>query len=148
MAAPPLRVFFLWHFHQPWYVPFDGTPAPLPWVRLHALKDYAVLPALFAENPRVPHAANLVPGSSTRSRSAAGGSDAFLEIARTPVSEWDAGARRHVLRNFFSVNDRILARFPRYADLKARADNGRALLRATCATSSSSSISRGRAPSS
>ena len=30
-----------------------------------------------------------------------------------------AGARRFALENFLSVNDRVLARFPRYADLKS-----------------------------
>ncbi len=125
MASPPLRVFFLWHFHQPWYVTFDGEPPPLPWVRLHALKDYASLPALFAANPRVPHAANLVPGLVDQIEMLTkGGSDAFLEIARAPVSAWDAGARRFALENLFSVNDRVLARFSRFADLKLRADEG------------------------
>jgi len=127
LASSPLRVFFLWHFHQPWYAPFDGGPAPLPWVRLHALKDYAALPALFAANPRVPHAANLVPGLLDQIEMLTnGGSDAFLEIAKTPVPQWDAGARRYALENFFSVNDRVLSRFPRYADLKMRADAGEA----------------------
>ncbi len=115
----------MWHFHQPWYVPFDGEPAPLPWVRLHALKDYAALPALFARNSHVPHAANLVPGLLDQiAMLAAGASDAFLEIARTPVAQWDAGARRYALENFFSVNDRVLERSARYVDLKLRADAG------------------------
>jgi alpha-amylase/alpha-mannosidase (GH57 family) len=123
LASPPLRVFFLWHFHQPWYVPFDGTPAPLPWVRLHALKDYGTLPALFAANPRVPHAANLVPGLLDQiAMLADGASDAFLEVAKAPVSEWDAGARRFALENFFSVNDRLVARSARYLDLKRKAE--------------------------
>ncbi|MBK9062056.1 MAG: hypothetical protein IPL89_02490 [Acidobacteria bacterium] len=148
MASPPLRVFFLWHFHQPWYVTFDGQPAQLPWVRLHALKDYASLPALFSAHPRVPHAANLVPGLLDQIEMLTkGGSDAFLEIARTPVSQWDSGAARFVLENFFSVNDRVLARFPRYANLKMRAEAGEAASpRPTSATSSSSFTSRGRAP--
>jgi alpha-amylase/alpha-mannosidase (GH57 family) len=125
LAPSPLRVFFLWHFHQPWYVPFDGESAPLPWVRLHALKDYAALPALLAASPRVPHAANLVPALLDQVAMAAGGaSDAFLEVARTPVSQWDAGARRFALENFFSVNDLVLARSARYLDLKAHADAG------------------------
>ena len=49
MTAPPLRVVFIWHFHQPWYPTFDGAPPALPWVRLHALKDYYDLPALLTE---------------------------------------------------------------------------------------------------
>jgi alpha-amylase/alpha-mannosidase (GH57 family) len=95
-------------------------------VRLHALKDYAALPALFAANPRVPHAANLVPGLLDQIAMLAGGaSDAFLEIARAPVAAWDAGARRYALENFFSVNERVLARSARYADLRRSADRGR-----------------------
>lgn len=108
-------------------MPFDGEPAPLPWVRLHALKDYAALPALFSASPRVPHAVNLVPGLLDQIEMLTkGGTDAFLEIAKAPAGAWDAGARRFALGNFFSVNDRILARFPRYADLKRRADAGEA----------------------
>ena len=131
MASPPLRVFFLWHLHQPWYATFDGEPAPLPWVRLHALKDYAALPAIFSANARVPHAVNLVPGLLDQIEMLAkGGTDAFLRLARAPVSSWDAGAARFVRENFFSVNERVLSRFPRYADLKVRADDGQAFTEA------------------
>ena len=123
MASPPLRVFFLWHFHQPWYVPFDGAPAPLPWVRLHALKDYASLPAVLSRNARVPHAANLVPALLDQIELCArGASDSFLEIARTPVAEWDSGASRFARANFFSVGDRVLARFPRFVELRKLAE--------------------------
>src|ERR1035437_5099412 len=58
VTAPPLRVVFIWHFHQPWYPTFDGAPPALPWVRLHALKDYYDLPGLLSEEPRVHHTAN------------------------------------------------------------------------------------------
>jgi alpha-amylase/alpha-mannosidase (GH57 family) len=106
-------------------VTFDGEPAPLPWVRLHSLKDYTSLPALFAATERVPHAANLVPGLLDQVEMLTkGGSDVFLDIARTPVAAWDAGAARFVRENFFSVNEHVLPRFPRYADLKVRADRG------------------------
>ena len=87
MTAPPLRVVFLWHFHQPWYPTFDGAPPALPWVRLHALKDYYDLPAILSEEPRVHHTANLVPALLDQiDLLARGGTDAFLEIARTPAS--------------------------------------------------------------
>jgi alpha-amylase/alpha-mannosidase (GH57 family) len=35
-----IEVAFLWHFHQPIYSKPDDHVLPLPWVRLHALKDY------------------------------------------------------------------------------------------------------------
>ncbi len=128
MTAPPLRVVFIWHFHQPWYPTFDGEPPALPWVRLHALKDYYDLPVLLTEEPRVHHTANLVPALLDQiDLLAKGGSDAFLEIARVPAGEWDAATVRFVLANFFSVHPRVLERHPRLADLKSRVDAGETL---------------------
>jgi len=41
-----VNVMLLWHMHQPSYRdPLDGTVV-LPWVRLHALKDYLAPVAL------------------------------------------------------------------------------------------------------
>ncbi len=123
MISPPLRVIFLWHFHQPWYPTFDGVPPALPWVRLHALKDYFDLPGLLTEEPRVKHTANLVPALLDQiDLLARGGSDAFLEIARAPAAEWDAAAVRFARENFFAVHPRILERFPRLADLRSRVE--------------------------
>jgi alpha-amylase/alpha-mannosidase (GH57 family) len=121
VAAGPLRVFFLWHFHQPWYADFAGGPTHLPWVRLHALKDYADLPALLSEEPRVPHACNLVPSLLDQIELlAGGGSDQFLDVARTPAAEWDGPTVAFVLANFFSAHRRMIEAFPRYAELKRR----------------------------
>lgn len=125
MTAPPLRVVFIWHFHQPWYPTFDGAPPALPWVRLHALKDYYDLPAILSEEPRVRHTANLVPALLDQiDLLARGGTDAFLEIARTPAAQWDAAAVRFARGNFFSVHPRILERHPRLVDLRNRAAAG------------------------
>ena len=121
MAAGPLRVFFLWHFHQPWYADFAGGPTHLPWVRLHALKDYADLPLLLSEEPRVPHACNLVPSLLDQIELLArGGSDLFLDVAKIPVTEWDGPTVAFALANFFSAHPRMIDAFPRYAELKRR----------------------------
>lgn len=121
MSAGPLRVFFLWHFHQPWYADFAGGPTHLPWVRLHALKDYADLPLLLAEEPRVPHACNLVPSLLDQVEVLShGGSDLFLDVARTPAAEWDGETVAFVLNNFFSAHTRMIRAYPRYAELHAR----------------------------
>lgn len=55
----PLRVAFLWHFHQPDYRSHNGFA--LPWVRLHAVKDYAWLPSLISSYPGLVHTFNVVP---------------------------------------------------------------------------------------
>jgi alpha-amylase/alpha-mannosidase (GH57 family) len=127
----PLRLFFLWHFHQPWYADFGGGPTHLPWVRLHALKDYADLPAILSEEPRVPHACNLVPSLLDQIEILSrGGSDAFLDVAKTPVKDWDGDTAAFALNNFFSAHPRMISAFPRYLDLQRR-------LRATASDRSS-----------
>ena len=46
-----VKVVILWHMHQPCYRdPLDGRMA-LPWVRLHALKDYVGMVELLGETP-------------------------------------------------------------------------------------------------
>lgn len=118
----PLRLFFLWHFHQPWYLELGNPVAPLPWVRLHALKDYVDLADVLSEEPRVPHVANLVPGLLDQIELIASGaaSDTWLEIAKTPVGAWDSATVDFVLDNFFSVHPRRLGAFPRFLELSQR----------------------------
>ena len=40
-----LPVVLCWHMHQPDYRGPDGREFHLPWVYLHALKDYSVMAA-------------------------------------------------------------------------------------------------------
>jgi len=56
-----LHLCFLWHMHQPYYKDPETETYILPWVRLHAIKDYVALPRLFREIPAVRHTFNLVP---------------------------------------------------------------------------------------
>ena len=47
----PLEVAILWHMHQPDYRDRRKGRAVLPWVRLHAVKDYYTMAALVDEAP-------------------------------------------------------------------------------------------------
>ena len=47
------RVALLWHHHQPFYQDLVTGEHILPWVRLHALKDYYGMAALLREFPDV-----------------------------------------------------------------------------------------------
>lgn len=40
MLDSPTKIIFLWHMHQPYYKYPDREYFQLPWVRLHAVKDY------------------------------------------------------------------------------------------------------------
>ena len=61
---PVTHVALLWHMHQPPYRdPLDGRHV-LPWVRLHAIKDYLGMVEVLAETPGVRVTFNLVPSLS------------------------------------------------------------------------------------
>jgi alpha-amylase/alpha-mannosidase (GH57 family) len=55
------KVALLWHMHQPFYQDLVTGEHILPWVRLHALKDYYGMVALFREFPDVRATFNMVP---------------------------------------------------------------------------------------
>ena len=55
------RVALLWHMHQPFYQDLATGEHILPWVRLHAIKDYWGMVALLREFPQVRVTFNLVP---------------------------------------------------------------------------------------
>ena len=61
MTEPNVRVALLWHMHQPYYLDPDTGESVLPWVRLHALKDYWGMAALFSDCPGMRATVNLVP---------------------------------------------------------------------------------------
>ncbi len=63
---PALRVIILWHQHQPYYKDLVTGEYRLPWVRLHALKDYYGMVKLLDEFPNVHQTFNLVPSLITQ----------------------------------------------------------------------------------
>ena len=63
---PVIRVIVLWHQHQPFYKDLVTGEYRLPWVRLHALKDYYGMVKLLDEFPDVHQTFNLVPSLITQ----------------------------------------------------------------------------------
>ena len=61
MPSSPVRLALLWHMHQPYYLDPETGESVLPWVRLHALKDYWGMVALVDECPGMRATFNLVP---------------------------------------------------------------------------------------
>ncbi len=60
-GSPKIRLVLLWHMHQPFYKDMVTGEYRLPWVRLHALKDYYGMVKLLDEFPGVHQNFNLVP---------------------------------------------------------------------------------------
>ena len=87
---PVIRLLFLWHMHQPYYKDLVTGEYRLPWVRLHALKDYFGMVKLLDEFPSVHQTFNLVPSLMIQIQEYVEGKahDPFLEIAARPASEY------------------------------------------------------------
>ena len=77
--------------HQPYYKNLITGEYRLPWVRLHALKDYYGMVKLLDEFPGVHQTFNLVPSlvAQLQDYVSGGARDPFLEIASRPACELD-----------------------------------------------------------
>ena len=62
------RLALLWHMHQPFYEDLATGEHILPWVRLHAIKDYWGMAALLREFPASASPSTWCRRSSCRSR--------------------------------------------------------------------------------
>src|SRR2546426_11676281 len=95
LPMPVLRVVVLWHQHQPFYKDLVTGEYRLPWVRLHALKDYYGMVKLLEEFPDVHQTFNLVPSLITQIQDYASGAtnDPFFRVASRPATELSADER-------------------------------------------------------
>src|SRR5204862_1583842 len=93
---PVLRVVVLWHQHQPYYKDLVTGEYRLPWVRMHALKDYYGMVKLLDEFPSVHQTFNLVPSLISQIQDYESGEarDPFLEVASRPAKELSSSDRR------------------------------------------------------
>jgi alpha-amylase/alpha-mannosidase (GH57 family) len=113
------RLAILWHMHQPCYRnPFSGK-FDLPWLRLHALKDYLGMARLLEEFPALRLTFNLVPSLLAGLRQYLdGGSDAFEELFRKPADELSPEETQFVVRHFFSIqHENHIKPYRRYESL-------------------------------
>ena len=120
MSLSPLRVAFLWHMHQPHYKDPETGVYRLPWVRLHALKDYYDMAARLEDFPRIRANFNLVPCLIEQILDYATGGvvDSHLELSRKRVTALSEREKIALLRNSFLGNrGTIIERHPRYRAL-------------------------------
>jgi alpha-amylase/alpha-mannosidase (GH57 family) len=117
---PSLRVILLWHQHQPFYKDLVTGEYRLPWVRLHALKDYYGMVKLLDEFPNVHQNFNLVPSLIVQIQDYVDGTaqDPFLTVAAKPAKELTEDERRFALQYLFQANPQnVIGRYPRYREL-------------------------------
>jgi alpha-amylase/alpha-mannosidase (GH57 family) len=135
-TEPTLSLLFLWHQHQPLYKDSVTNRYELPWVRLHATKDYYDMVALLDEFPTLKANVNLVPSLLTQLDDYAQGKaqDIFLELTLKPAKDLAPEDRAFILQNFFMANwEHMVDAHPRYRELldqRGRVSSPETLLRA------------------
>ncbi len=120
---PAIRVVVLWHQHQPFYKDLVTGEYRLPWVRLHALKDYYGMVKLLDEFPNVHQTFNLVPSliSQIQDYVAGAAHDPFLRVAAKPGQDLTLDERRFAVQYLFQSNPvNMIGRYPRYHELWER----------------------------
>ncbi|HEV8316793.1 MAG TPA: glycoside hydrolase family 57 protein [Vicinamibacterales bacterium] len=117
------RVAILWHMHQPFYQDLVTGEHILPWVRMHALKDYYGMVALLREFPTVKVTFNLVPSMLVQLEAFARAEarDRYLEVGLKPAEALTEDERAFAIEHFFHAHrPRMIDPYPRYADLFAK----------------------------
>src|SRR5438105_10634889 len=116
---PSIRLVFLWHMHQPFYKDLVTGEYRLPWVRMHALKDYYGMVKLLDEFPAVHQTFNLVPCLMAQIQDYVSGAarDPFLDVAARPAGDLDLAERRFAAQYLFQANaDNLIGRYSRHRE--------------------------------
>lgn len=120
----PLYIAFIWHMHQPYYRDLATGACSMPWVRLHATKDYLDMVKILEPFPGIHQTFNLVPSLLDQLEEylpPLNRSDVFLELSRKPADQLLEHDKRFLLQWFFLANlERMIKPYPRYHDLLAK----------------------------
>jgi alpha-amylase/alpha-mannosidase (GH57 family) len=120
----PLRIALLWHQHQPYYR--KGNHFILPWVRLHAAKDYWDLPALAEQFPSLKQTINIVPSLLVQLDEYIryGITDSIQELTLVNAYDLSRFQKTEILRLFFLCNySTMIKPYPRYKELYSYAEH-------------------------
>ena len=115
-----IHLAFLWHQHQPMYKNPSTGIYELPWVRLHATKDYYDTVAILDEFPAIKSNFNLVPSLLAQLDEYAQGiaHDKYLDLTVKAAGDLTEDERIFILHNFFMANwETMVYPYPRYLQL-------------------------------
>src|SRR5579871_4191705 len=118
--SPTIRLVLLWHMHQPFYKDMVTGEYRLPWVRLHALKDYYGMVKLLDEFPGVHQNFNLVPSLVAQIQDYVSGQarDPLFDLVAKPAKDLAPRERSFALEYLFQANPvNMIGRYPRYREL-------------------------------
>jgi alpha-amylase/alpha-mannosidase (GH57 family) len=123
-----IALAFLWHQHQPYYPDDLSGENPMPWVRLHGVKDYYGMALHLLEYPEMRCTINLVPSLivQLQAYTERGATDQYLLLSRKPADGLTEGDSLFLLDHFFMADSEQMIRpHRRYAELQQRRAAGR-----------------------
>src|ERR1051326_6091912 len=118
-----IALAFVWHQHQPYYPDDVAGTNPMPWVRLHGVKDYFGMAALLREFPEVRCTINLTPCLLKQivDYTNHGATDEFLRADRIPAADLSATEAEYLVNTHFLAHQQhMIGPHPRYAELLQR----------------------------
>ncbi len=121
IQRPPLTICFVWHMHQPDYKDQLTGRYLMPWVRLHAVKDYLDMVTLLADFPNIRQTFNLVPSlvEQIEDYSQPGIWDRHQAV--TLQEAWTPEDKQFILERFFDAHpQRMIPRVRGYSQLLDR----------------------------
>ena len=113
-----LSIAFYWHMHQPVYE-LDGVFL-MPWVRLHAVKDYIDMVTVLEKYPRLKLNFNIVPALLDEIIQYAdnGFHDIHSSLTIAPVENLTESEKEYILNNFFNPKyETMVYKYPAYRKL-------------------------------
>ena len=115
----PVTVAFFWHQHQPYYPDDVSGETLMPWVRMHATKDYYGMALHLKEVPEFRCTINLVPSLLLQLQAyGEGRTDRHLDVSRVPADGMSEADLLYLLDNFFLANvDSMIRPYERYHEL-------------------------------
>jgi alpha-amylase/alpha-mannosidase (GH57 family) len=132
-SEPRLKVVLCWHMHQPQYRDLIGGEYQLPWVYLHAIKDYVDMAGHLEAHPGMRAVVNFAPilleqiadyGAQVHGflTNAAAIRDPVLAALAQPALPIDAESRVPLIKACLRANEaRLIDRFPPFRQLASMA---------------------------
>jgi len=125
-----LSIVFYWHMHQPFYRAADTGTYHLPWVYLHAMKDYTDMAEILEQLPEARAVINYVPSLTAQIEDYAENLRAFLNGTQNKINDplltclthetgdYTQQEQQFLLQSCFRLNhERNLHRYPAYSRL-------------------------------
>lgn len=102
MKEKALNVAFVWHMHQPFYQDSVSKVAVMPWVRLHAIKDYYDMAAILDDYSPLRQTFNLVPSLIQQIENYAKRNvvDKYLAVTLKPAESLSLAEKVFILERF------------------------------------------------